>query len=215
MPVQPLQQPERLGDRPEVRDLVRRVLVEDLRHAERMEARRARTDRPVRAAEAVRPLEQLFVADREERSAQRRKHRQLIVGPLDRGERGAHRLDLFALVERAAADEHVRDAARLERLDVGPRDVGLPADEPPEQQADVLGRDLDGRGAAPLGDLPAALVDDPVDERADRVRQRLLDRAAGHVAPRVRLGHRQRDDRRLAVESLAGGARAGRSRPAA
>ena len=66
----------------------------------------------------VRPLEQLLVADREERAAQRREHRQLVVRPLDRGERGADGLDLFALVERLAADEHVRDAARLERLDV-------------------------------------------------------------------------------------------------
>ena len=97
------------------------------------------------APEMVRPLEQLFVANREERSAQRRKHRQLIVRPLDRGEGGANRLDFFALVERAPADEHVRDAARLERLDVGPRDVGLPAHEAAEQEADVLGRDLDGR----------------------------------------------------------------------
>jgi hypothetical protein len=43
-------------------------------------------------------------------------------------------------VEGAPADEHVRDAARLERLDVRPRDVGLPADEAAEEQADVLGR---------------------------------------------------------------------------
>ncbi len=147
MPVQPLQQPQRFGDRPEVRNLRRRVLVEDLRHAKRMEDP---AGEPVfrSAPEMMRPLEQLLVADREERAAQRRKHRQLVVGPLDRRERGAQRLDLLALVERAAADEHVRDAARLERLDVGARDVGLPAHEAPEEQADVLGRDLDGR--APL-----------------------------------------------------------------
>ena len=140
MPVQPLQQPQRFGDRPEVRDLLRRVLVEHRRHPKRMEDS---ASEPVAgaAAEMMRPLEQLFIADREERAAQRRKHRQLIVGPLDRGQGGAKRLDLFALVKGAPADEHVRDAARLERLDVGTRDVGLPAHKTPEQQADVLGRD--------------------------------------------------------------------------
>ncbi len=63
-------------------------------------------------------LEQRFVADREERSSQRPEHRQLIVRPLEGGERRAHRLDLLALVERLAADEQMRDAARFERLHV-------------------------------------------------------------------------------------------------
>jgi hypothetical protein len=43
-------------------------------------------------------LEQLFVADAEERATQRREHRQLIVGPLDRHQRRAQRLDLVAIV---------------------------------------------------------------------------------------------------------------------
>ena len=73
-----------------------------------------------RAAEAVGPVEQVLVRDREERSTQRREHRQLVVRPLDRGERRADRLDLFTLVKGASADQHVRDAARLERLDVRP-----------------------------------------------------------------------------------------------
>ncbi len=200
MPVQPLQQPQSLGDRPEMRDLVRRVLAEDLRYAERVEDPAG--EPVVRfAPEVVRPLEQLLIPNREERSTQRRKHRQLIVWPLDRGEGGANSLDFFAFVERAPADEHVRNAACLERLDVRARDVGLPAHEPTEEETDVLGRDLDGVCAAPFRDPPVALVDDPVDESADRVRQRLLDRASGHVTPRVRRRHRQRDDRRLAVDS--------------
>ena len=91
----------------------------------------------------MRPLEQLLVANREERASQRREHRQLVVRPLDRGQRGADGFDFLALVKRSAADEHVRDAARLERLDVGARDVGLPAHETAEQKADVLRRDLD------------------------------------------------------------------------
>ena len=67
--------------------------------------------------------EQRVVGEREERTAQRREHRELVVGPLDRGERVAQRDHLLALVERAAADQHVRDAARLERAHVGPRHV--------------------------------------------------------------------------------------------
>ena len=61
----------------------------------------------------------------------------------------------------------------------------------------MLRRDRDRRVAAALGDLPSALVDQPVDERADGVGQRLLDRDGRDVARAVRLGHRQRDDRRL------------------
>ena len=163
----------------------------------------------------MRPLEQLLVTNREEWAAQRRKHRQFIVRPLDGGERGAQGLDFLALVERSPADEHVGYAASLERLDVGTRHVGLPAHEAPEQQADVLGRDVDRRAAAPLGDLPLAVVDDPVDEGADCAGQRLFDRAAGHVAAartvRARAARRSTAVRR----ALTGAARAGRSRPAA
>ena len=65
--------------------------------------------------------EQRVVGEREERAAQRRVDRELVVGPLDRGERVAHRLHLLALVKRSAADEHVRDAPRLERAHVGAR----------------------------------------------------------------------------------------------
>ena len=60
----------------------------------------------------------VLVVDREERSLQRREHRQLVVGPFDGGERRANRLDLLAVVERAAADEQVRQPARLDRVDV-------------------------------------------------------------------------------------------------
>ena len=120
----------------------------------------------------MRPLEQLLVADREQRAAQRREHRQLVVRPLDRGERGADRLDLLAIVERLAADQQVRDAARLERLDVRPRDVLAEADETPEQDADVLApRPSTGarRRLRSVTFQPLSLTQ-PVDERADRVR---------------------------------------------
>ena len=48
-------------------------------------------------AEAV--LQQRFVADREQRATERRKHGQLIVRPLDRRQRRAHRLDFLAAVK--------------------------------------------------------------------------------------------------------------------
>ena len=44
-------------------------------------------------------LEQLLVANRKQRSPQRRKHRQLIVGPLDGRQRCPQRLDFAAIVE--------------------------------------------------------------------------------------------------------------------
>ena len=93
-------------------------------------------------------LEQRLVVDREERAAQRREHRQLVVGPLDRRERRAHRLDLLAIVERLAADEQVRHAARLERLDVRPRHVVAEVEEAAEQEADVPRLESAPRSAA-------------------------------------------------------------------
>ena len=82
-------------------------------------------------------LQQLFVADRKQRTAQRCKHRQLVFRPLDGGQRGAQGLDLRAIMKRAAADQQMGNAARFERLDVGPRHVLLEADEAAEQQADM------------------------------------------------------------------------------
>ena len=82
-------------------------------------------------------LEQVLVVDREQRSLQRREHRQLVVRPLDRGERGADRFDFFAAVKRLAADQQMRNAARLDRVDVGAGDVLAEADEAAEQHRDV------------------------------------------------------------------------------
>src|SRR5689334_11678689 len=88
-------------------------------------------------AEPIAILEQLFVADRKQGSPQRRKHRQLIVWPLDGCQRGAQRLDFSAVVERPAAHKQMRDAARLERANVRPRHVLPEADEPAEQQTNM------------------------------------------------------------------------------
>ena len=72
----------------------------------------------MKRAEPMPELEQMLVVDREQRSLQRREHRQLVVGPFDRGQRRADRLDFFAAVKRLAADEQMRNAARLDRVDV-------------------------------------------------------------------------------------------------
>ena len=116
---------------------------------------------------------------------------------------------------KAPAHEHVRNAARLERLDVGPRHVRLPADETPEEQADVLGAHRDRWLAAALGDLPAALVDDPLDHRPHCRGQRLVDRDARHVSSRVRRRHRQHHDRGLTGQRPRLGASGTRMAPAA
>jgi len=76
--VQAAQQPQRLADRGERwRQLVG--------NTERME---------MLVMMAIR--EQRLVVDREQRAAQRREDRQLVVGPFDRRQRGANRLDLLA-----------------------------------------------------------------------------------------------------------------------
>ncbi|MGH6930758.1 MAG: hypothetical protein ACREEV_20755, partial [Dongiaceae bacterium] len=82
-------------------------------------------------------LEQLFLADREQRSMQRGINGQLVLRPLDGGQGGADGIHLFALVKRLAAYEQVRHAARLELLDVIARDVAAEVHEAAEQQADV------------------------------------------------------------------------------
>ena len=84
-------------------------------------------------------FEQLLFADGEQRSVQRRIHRQFVFGPFDRGQRRANGIHFLALVERLAADEQVRNAARFERLDVVARDVVAEMHEAAEQQADIAG----------------------------------------------------------------------------
>src|SRR5437588_1146273 len=81
--------------------------------------------------EALLPLEQLFVSDREQRSPQRGKHRELVVRPFDRGKRRADGFDLFAVVESLAADEHVRNPAGLQRPDVRLRHVFAETEKAP------------------------------------------------------------------------------------
>ena len=128
----------------------------------RRRARLQRLERP-EVSRACAVVEQHVVAEGEQRAAQRPEHRQLVVRPLDRGERRAQRLDLLALVEALAADQQVRQVARLERLHVRPRDVEhafvRPRVEAPEQQADVARLDRRALGGPlAVGHRPAAVA---------------------------------------------------------
>ena len=144
------QRRDRVGDGPPValRDAARASSASASRTGSRCERQRLRargTDESASRAGGTRA-----VPRRRSRTARRaaREHRQLIVGPLDRHQRRAQRLDLLAVVERPAADEQVADAARFERVDVRPRDVLAVADEAPEQDADVARLDRHRRRRA-------------------------------------------------------------------
>ena len=162
-------------------------------------------------AEPVPELEQVLVVDREERSLQRREHRQLVVGPLDRGQRRANRLDFFAVVKRLAADEQVRNAARLDRVDVRPR-------RRPRRSSRTggTGRRCAAAGSArvarrrpaprsatgqPFCSSTSQAMNAPTASGSDSS-MALADAFSGPAAG-VRPRHRQRDDRRL---RLVGGA---------
>ena len=114
-------------------------------HGFEMERQRLGDAEGVKAPRELVVLEQFLVADRKQRSAQQRKYRQLIVGPFNRHQRGAQRLDLLAVMERPAADEQVTNAARFERVDVRTRHVGAIAEEATEKQADVARLNRDAR----------------------------------------------------------------------
>ena len=159
----------------------------------------------VQPAEPLVVLEQGRVLDREERPLQGGEHGELVVRVLDGGEGGPHRRHLLPVVEAPAAHEEMRQVARLEGLDVGTGHVLAEALEAPEQDAHVPRRHRDPRrpGAVarrvlprrpPLRHPPAALGDEPADERADRVGQRALDGGGGDPPPAVGAGDGQHDD---------------------
>src|SRR5256885_7645358 len=79
--------------------------------------RMARQPERVQATVPVPVLEDLLISDREERSVEGREDRKLIVGPLDRGERGTLRFDLAPRVEGVSAYQKMADAARIQLVD--------------------------------------------------------------------------------------------------
>ena len=92
----------------------------------------------MKRAEPLPEVEKLFVVDREQRSLQRREHRQLIVRPFDGCERGADGFNFLPSVERLAADQQVRNPTGLDGFDVRARHVSVVARETPEQYRNVL-----------------------------------------------------------------------------
>src|SRR5262249_58503634 len=116
----------------------------------------------------------------------------------------ANGFDLRPAVERLAADEQMRNAARFDRIDVPARDVLRVLDKAPEQNRDVPWLNRDATVAAvgaSLGDRPSVFpVDDPGNECTDRIGQRLLDRPRRHrPAPAIWPWHGQRHERRLGL----------------
>ncbi len=188
---------DRVGDRPSVP-----LHVERAEERQRLgdlvarEGRAQRMERPVPFAEEQEGL----VRVAEERPLERAVDVELVVGPLDRHERRAQRRDLFAQVEGASADEHVRDAARLHRLHVRAEHVAPLCPELAEQETDVARRDRNLPTA--LLDRPPARREDPVHPRADDVRVLLIDSLVLGATPvAVRVGREERHDGRH-VEAL-------------
>src|SRR6185436_8138475 len=82
-----------------------------------------------------------IVAEAEKWPSQSGVHAELVVRPFDCMKRRAQGGDLFAVVETAPADQHVPDAARLERSHVRMCKVLAERLKAPKQQTDVTRRD--------------------------------------------------------------------------
>jgi hypothetical protein len=113
--------------------------------------------------------EKRLVAEREERSSERRENLQFVVGPLDRRHGVAERDDLLSVMEGPPTDEDVRYATSFQRTDIGPRHIGSEILETAEKKSYVPRLDRDG--AALFFDGPAALVEQSIYESADGPRQ--------------------------------------------
>src|ERR1700683_2563204 len=108
-------------------------------------------------------FEQGRIRNREDRTAQRREYHQLLIGTLDGAQEIADRLDLLALIERAALNEHVRNVTSLECANIWTRNVAAESIEAPKQNTYVARLDrhaLIGRLA--FGHRPSALRDQPM-----------------------------------------------------
>src|SRR5712692_5449776 len=103
--------------------------------------------------------QQRIIAQREQRAAQHGEYRELVVRPFDGLSGVAQRENLLASVERVASDEHVGDSTRLERPDIGARQVAAPGAHSLEQKTEVASLERNRpRRIVPLRDRPAALA---------------------------------------------------------
>ena len=129
--------------------------------------------------------EQALVPQTEERPPESREHRELVVRPLDRGERHPHRFDLLALMEPSAPDENVGDVEGGKGIHVRLGDRPPEALEPAKQETDVRGR-YGTRAFAARAHAPSvrgAFLQEPSDPGGHRQRLRALDGIEHHPLP--------------------------------
>src|SRR5579875_518880 len=83
----------------------------------RIEIRRQLCER-IKPAVSASKSQQGVVEDGKQSAFQQREHTELVFRPFDGAKSGAQSSNLFALVERFGADEHVSDTAPFERANV-------------------------------------------------------------------------------------------------
>jgi hypothetical protein len=137
---------------------------------------------------------QILVGDAEQRTAQGRKHGELVIGPLDGGQGDAHGLDLFALIETASAHQNVRNVPGGKLIHVRLSDAVASSSETTEEKADVRRANGPRLIGSARRDLPAALLDEPLYPGCDRLGLGLLDCPLANVAPTIRAGNRKGDE---------------------
>src|SRR5213594_2039357 len=87
---------------------------------------------------------------------------------------------------------------RLERVDIRPADILAPGNEFSEENRDVPR--FDGHKlvrSLGISNLPSAFVNQPIDERSNRVGHRRLNRRLGDILFSIRIWNRQRNHARL------------------
>ena len=165
----------------------------------------------MQAPVAMAILEQRLVVDREQRAPQRRKHRQLVVGPLDGGKRRARSSRPLRARGRTCPPTSRCGTPRASSASTYGRVTSCPSSRSAGtgwQTCLRLHRHAARRRRCARS-RSSRSRHQPVDEGADGVGQRLLDRDLAMRAHRRTARHRQRDDRRLVAAVVAGRRRSG------
>src|SRR5687768_7225158 len=108
--------------------------------------------------------QQLRVGEREEWSTQRGKHREFVIGPLNRSECIADRLHFLSRMERAAAHEQVWYAMSFQSLHIRPGYVGGVVTQTPKQETNVSRLKRHSLRTLALSNSPTTLVHHPIYE---------------------------------------------------
>ena len=114
-----------------------------------------------------------FIANREKRPSKRREDFQLVVRPFDCGQSIAKGNDLLSIMKGPPADKDVGYTSSLERADIGARNINTEVSEPTQEDSDVARPNRDGMTV--LFYIPTAFMDQPRDERSDRLGKRFVD----------------------------------------